>query len=260
LRSRPLLGSRSRAAGLRTRIGPPTPRRCHGVRTRRCLFVGDGVLHGHWPQPPRGSRRKRDLEEVGRTALRYIHPIRGQRTLVSSRPRSHNGEDPALREHRRRGAAVAAPHRRTSQGRAPGHSLAAVPSRLARPQPQAVLPPATRLAPTLANRRCHVATRRRRGRRNPRSRSRRRSPSRRGHAIEHELRVVPGPCEWCCSPGSSPSPDRRPDARCRAEPDASALGVIAAASRGGRHGKRRAATAAGIEVRRSSYRRWPWFS
>jgi hypothetical protein len=35
------------------------------------------------------------------------------------------------------------------------------------------------------------ATRRRRGRRNPRSRSRRRSPSRRGHAIEHELRVGP---------------------------------------------------------------------
>ena len=108
--------------------------------------------------------------------------------LVSGRPESHNGQDPALRAYRRRGAAVAAPHRRTSQGRAPGHSLAAVPSRLARPQPGAVLPPATRLGPTLANRRCHVATRRQRGRRNPRSRSRPRSPSRRGHAISHELR------------------------------------------------------------------------
>ena len=53
------------------------------------------------------------------------------RSLVSGRPQSHNGEDPALWAYHRRGAAVAAPHRRTSQGWASGHSLAGVTSRLA---------------------------------------------------------------------------------------------------------------------------------
>jgi hypothetical protein len=67
-----------------------------------------------------------------------------------------------------------------------GRALAACAGHCYRPS----LPPATRSA-VLCLRTGGVtwATRRRRGRRSPRSRSRRRSPSRRGHAIEHELRV-----------------------------------------------------------------------
>lgn len=81
----------------------------------------------------------------------------------------------------RRGAAVCSS---TSPDltEASGHSLAAVSSGLHRPQPQAVHAAATRLAvPCLRAGGVTWATRRRRGRRNPRSRSRRRSLSRREH-------------------------------------------------------------------------------
>ena len=193
LRSRPLLGSCRRAAGLRTPIGPSTPRRCHGVRTRRCLSVGDGVLHGHWRQPPRGSRRKDDLEEIGRATLDVRPPNTRRQNVLPPRQRPPTesqwggpgapGTPPA---RRCRCSSTSPDLTRVGVGSFSGRrALAACTGHSRRPS----MPAATRSA-ILCLRAGGVtwATRPRRGRRNPRSPSRRRSPSSRGHAIEHELR------------------------------------------------------------------------
>jgi hypothetical protein len=92
-------------------------RRSAGRDTRACLPAG--VFRRPFvADTPLASLRAGLLSEgyatrIGRTSAARIL---GQR-MVSSHAQRHNGEDPALRAYRRRGAAVAAPHRRTSDGR-----------------------------------------------------------------------------------------------------------------------------------------------
>jgi hypothetical protein len=117
--------------------------------------------------------------------------------LVSGRPLSHNGEDPALWACRR-GAAVAVPHRRTSPGRRV-HSLAAARSQLAQATAAGRQCQPPRGRPSYA---CEQEVSRGRQDAEEAAETQAAEAAEEARRVEDtrssvRLRVGPGPCEWC---------------------------------------------------------------